>query len=311
MIKNQRITIICPVYNEEVTVPIFYNRFKSVIEKLKYSYGNNYSFDILFIDNCSVDSTLKVIQQLAENDNNVYYLGLSKNFGYQKSIECGIKNARGDGFIIIDVDCEDPPEMIESFLKKYEEGYQIVYGKRVDREEIWFLKLFRKIFYLLTRSVSDENFNLFMAEFCFMTSEVRDAIIQDNNSFPFIRASIGRIGYESYGIDYKRDKRIAGESHYNLYRMTTFAIAGILSSSTFLLRIPAYSFPFWAILIILLYTLQLLNGFEWIMPTMQLLSFLYIGYTVMSISIYEARIYKNGLQRPNVLINKRKTKMQL
>ncbi|MGZ3744451.1 MAG: hypothetical protein ACXWRE_12180 [Pseudobdellovibrionaceae bacterium] len=95
----------------------------------------------------------------------------------------------------------------------------------------------------MTRFVSDEHFFVDMAEFCLMTSEVRDALIQDMSSFPFIRASIGRVGFSFKGVPYKRHPRVAGKSNFNLYRMTSFAVTGILSSSTLPLRTMVYAFP--------------------------------------------------------------------
>lgn len=304
--NKEKLTVICPVFNEQVTIPLFYQRIQKVFSQIR----TKFQCELLFVDNCSTDASLDIIKKIRETDSSVYYLGLSCNYGYQKSIECGLRNAKGDMFVIIDVDCEDPPEMIPQFLQKYQEGYDIVYGKRVDRVEASYLKWLRKVFYQLTRYVSDENFNLFMAEFGLMSKEVRDAILIDNNSFPFIRASIGRIGFESYGISYKREPRIAGESHYNLIRMTTFAIAGILSSSTLLLRLPAYLFIWWALILIGLFFASEFYAVNWAMPVFHLLGFIYCGYSLMSIAIYVARIYKNGLQRPNAVYSRRKTILQ-
>ncbi len=307
MLQNkEKLTVICPVFNEEVTIPLFYRRIQKVFEQVR----NEFDCDLLFVDNCSTDSSLSLIKKLRESDHSVYHLGLSRNYGYQKSIECGLKHAKGDMFVIIDVDCEDPPEMIPQFLEKYKEGYQIVYGKRVDRVEASYLKWLRKLFYQLTRFVSDENFNLFMAEFGLMTKEVRDAILVDNNSFPFIRASIGRIGFDIFGIPYKREPRVAGESHYNLVRMTTFAVAGILSSSTLLLRLTAYMFVFWVALMGLLLVMSEVFAKTWAFSLFLFFGFLYCGYSLMAIAIYVARIYKNGLHRPNAVYSRRKTLLQ-
>ena len=305
-VNKEKLTVICPVFNEQVTIPLFYGRIQKVFQQI----CNEFDCDLLFVDNCSTDGSLNIIKEIRKTDSSVYHLGLSRNYGYQKSIECGLKHAKGDLFVIIDVDCEDPPEMIPQFLAKYKEGYQIVYGKRVDRVEASYLKWLRKVFYQLTRYVSDENFNLFMAEFGLMTKEVRDAILMDNNSFPFIRASIGRIGFDSYGIPYKREPRVAGESHYNLVRMTTFAVAGILSSSTFLLRMSAYMFVFWVALMGLLLTLSEAFEVKWAFSLFLFLGFVYCGYSLMAIAIYVARIYKNGLQRPNAIFSRRKTLLQ-
>lgn len=295
-------TLICPVHNEEQTVLLFYNRVVKVFEKLSVQYECN----LLFVDNSSTDSTLSIIKNLRVKDNRVYYFGLSANVGYQKSIEFALKNAVGDLFAIIDVDCEDPPEMIIEFLEVQKNGYDIVYGERVDREEGSLMKLARKIFYRITRFVSDEKFFVDMAEFCLMTSEVRDAIVQDSSSFPFIRASIGRVGFVFKGIPYKRHKRIAGDTHYNLFRMTTFAVAGILSSSTLPLRFMAYSFP----VVLVVSLVGVFSKSVAIADHFETLLLFYISVGTMFNAIYIARIYKNGLGRPNAHLILRNTVKQ-
>lgn len=296
-------TLICPVYNEEKAVSLFYERVVKVFAALE----NEYRCNLLFIDNSSSDNTLAKIRTARESDNRVFFLTLSKNVGYQRSIECALRNAVGDFFAIVDVDCEDPPEMIENFLKVQKEGYDIVYGERVDREEGEIMKMVRKIFYRLTKFVSDENFFIDMAEFCLITDEVRDAIAQDENSFPFIRASIGRVGFAAKGIPYKRHRRIVGETHYNLYRMITFAVAGILSSTTLPLRFMAYSFPviLGAAAIIYFYFGEMGQSL------FGNIFLVYIGMGTMFNAIYIARIYKNGLHRPNAILVKRNTLKQM
>src|SRR5258708_31034150 len=157
---------------------------------------------------------------------------MSRNVGYHASLECGLRNAVGDLLVFIDVDCEDPPEMILEFVEKYEQGYDIVYGERVDRSESKVMKKARKFFYRLLRAVADEEILLDMAEFSLFTKEVRDAILDENTSFPFLRASIARVGFRRPAIPFKRQSRCAGRTRYDLMRMSVFAVAAMLSAST-------------------------------------------------------------------------------
>lgn len=294
------ITLICPVYNEEKTIPIFYQRVRGLFERLE----KTHLCHLLFIDNCSSDQSIQIIREIRRKDPRVFHLGLSINVGYQRSMEAGLRHAVGDFFVIIDVDCEDPPEMIEEFIQVQKEGYDIVYGERIDRSEGTIVKNMRKVFYRVTRFVSDEHFFVDMAEFCLMTSEVRDALIQDHSSFPFIRASIGRVGFAYKGIPYKRHPRVAGKSNFNFYRMATFAVAGILSSSTLPLRTMVYSFP-------LLLTAGLLSWTGWVSESLfYAVTLFYLAIGLMFNSIYMARIYKNGLGRPNAFLVQRKTERQ-
>ena len=200
--------------------------------------------------------------------------------------------------------------MIPEFLKLHEDGFDIVYGERLDREESALMILGRKLFYRLTKLVADDHFFLDMAEFALVTAEVRDAILIDNNSFPFIRASIGRIGFKARNIPYKRQKRIAGETHYNFVGMAVFAVAGILSASTFPLRIAAYVFPFWLLALTIVCIVGPLTGGVWYQPAALLLGIGFCGYTMTCVSIYLARVYKNGLNRPNFVINRRMSHFQ-
>ena len=303
---RKRLTIICPVFNEAKVITLFYGRIRPVMDKL----AQNYDVNLVFSNNASTDATLFEIEKIRKEAKDVFVLSLTANVGYQRSLECGLRNCKGDLFVFIDVDCEDPPEMILEFVQAHEQGFDIVYGERTDREESEFVKMLRKIFYRTLRAVADEEVILDMAEFSLMTSEVRDAIIQDNTSFPFIRASIGRVGYRRKGITYKRHKRIAGETHYNFLGMTKFAIAGILSSSTLFLRIPIYTLPFWLLLMALLPSAYVLTDNKWYLVATFLAFATYVGATISFIAIYVARIHKNTLGRPNFIIDSRTSSAQ-
>lgn len=301
-----RLTVICPTFNEEASLPVLVERLIATGSKISERYETN----ILFINNASSDRTLEIIKSFHARQPGVYFATLTKNVGYQRAVECGLRTAKGDLFVVIDADCEDPPEMILDFLKKHEEGYDIVYGERVDRPEASWLKGLRRLFYRIARFVADEEIILDMAEFALITSEVRDAIIRDTSSFPFIRASIGRVGFSKVGIPYKRQARVAGETHYNLFSMTTFAVAGILSSSTLLLRLPIYVFPFWlaAVTILALAYVSSESTGSFVLLITVICG--YLGATAAFIAIYVARVYFNTLGRPNYVISRSMSALQ-
>jgi polyisoprenyl-phosphate glycosyltransferase len=301
-----RFTVICPVYNEEKVVPLFFERLLPVVGRL----SDNYRVEILFLNNASTDGTFEAISKLRNEHSFAYIITLSANVGYQRSLECGLRHARGDLMVFIDVDCEDPPEMILRFIEYYEEGHDIVYGERVDREENTIIKSLRKLFYHFVSGVADDDFILYMAEFALITSEVRDAIVNDRSTFPFIRSSIARVGFNRIGIPYKRQKRIAGKTHYNLIGMTIFAVAGILSASTLPLRLPTYALPFWLILTGVLGAIQIETGNPWVQLANVLLGCAYVGGALAFSALYLARTYKNGLGRPNYLVQRRYTYLQ-
>lgn len=301
-----KLTIICPVYNEEKVIYLFFDRIKQVISEL----SARYQIDLVFLNNASTDGTYDLLNELRQSHGFVYVITLSRNVGYQRSLECGLNNVLGDIIAFIDVDCEDPPEMILEFIKYYEQGYDIVYGERLDREENRVIKSLRKLFYHIVQSVADEDIILYMAEFSLFTSEVRDAIVQDKNSFPFIRSSIARVGFRRIGIPYKRHRRIAGETNYNLLGMAIFAIAGILSASTLALRLPIYLLPLWLMLTVLLGIEQIETGNPWFLFANLILAATYLGGAIAFTALYVARTYKNSLGRPNYLMHRRFTHLQ-
>ena len=299
------LAILVPVYNEEQVVPLFFGRMEPLLEQLRQGYRPQ----LVFLNNASSDGTLAAIESVRGRYADTYVLTLSRNVGYQRSLEFGLRHCHADLFVFIDVDCEDPPEMILDFVARHRDGYDIVYGERVDRVEIASVKLMRKIFYRLLRAIADEDIILDMAEFSLMTAEVRDAVIQDRSSFPFIRASIGRVGFRRLGIPYRRHPRIAGTTHYNFWGMTTFAVGGLLSASTLLLRVVTYALPLWIVV---------MGGLAWFagrgteaaLAAMQFLGFAYCGTALSFISIYLARIYKNTLGRPNAFLDSSRSRPQ-
>lgn len=296
MQNNNLVSIICAVHNEEKTIQLFYDRLKNIIDNL------DYDFEIIFTNNRSTDSTLSIIQQLIKTDPRVKVLTFSRNFGYQCSVQAGMTYAKGDCMITIDVDCEDPPELIPVFLKKWEEGFDIVYGIRTNRPESRLLIGMRNLFYKILRFTADTEIILNMAEFGLIANYVRDGIINNTNTFPFLRTEIAYSGYKSFGVKYDREKRIAGETHYNFWRMAIFAIGGILSSSTFPFRLAVFVFPLVFIFNLLMLIADIYLGGVYF-KLLTVFDFLYVTLLLTTHGIYLARIYKNGLGRPLYIVD--------
>jgi polyisoprenyl-phosphate glycosyltransferase len=296
---SQLLTVLCPVHNEASVIPLFFARIRPVLDRL----SARYSVDLVFLNNASTDETVRAIEEVRRSWPDTYMITMSKNVGYHASLECGLRNASGDLLVFIDVDCEDPPEMILQFVEKYEQGYDIAYGERVDREESKAIKAARKLFYRILRAVADDEILLDMAEFSLFTREVRNAILDENTSFPFLRASIGRVGFRHASIPFKRQKRVGGSTHYNLARMSIFAIGGILSASTLFLRLPILILPFWLLSLAGLGVGYIFTHSLWFAVGAFLVFAAYVGATAAFTALYLARAYKNGLQRPNAFID--------
>lgn len=303
MSDRKLISIICAVFNEEEAIPLFYERLQGALSPLR----EQYDFELIFTNNRSSDRTLDVILDLRRKDPAVQVLTLSRNFGYQASVMAGLRHASGAAIVVIDVDCEDPPEMIRIFVKEWENGFDIVYGERVKRSEFYGLQLVRKAFYRLNRLLADSEIILDMAEFSLISARVRDLILENDSTFPFLRTEVAYVGFDRKGIPYKRQPRLYGKTHYNFISMVQFAIGGILSSSTFPLRLAAYlCFPFVLTNLFLLY-LELWAGVEKAFHILVVMDFLYVLLFIACICIYLARSYKNGVARPVFIVDWRKS----
>ena len=299
MSGKQLLSIVCPVYNEQDNILPFYDRFLEVVQTLEQSY----EFELIFTNNRSTDDTPAIILQLHEQNPKVKLLTFARNFGYQASILGGLTFAQGDATVVIDVDCEDPPEMIRDFVKYWEEGYDVVYGIRAKREESEVMQALRRLFYRILRVMADSDVILNMAEFALITRVVRDAIINNKSTFPFLRTEIGYAGFKRIGLPYIRQARQHGKTHYNFLGMAAFAIGGILSSSTFLLRLSAYIGALLLPLNLVLLGLDLANVSDKAFTVSVFLDLMYLVFFLAVLSTYNARIYKNGVQRPVFIVD--------
>ena len=297
--RKPLVSIICPVYNEERAVPLFYDRLNAAWASL----SAKYDFELIFTNNRSVDGTLASIQALREKDLKVQVITLSRNFGYQASVLAGISYSTGEATVVIDVDCEDPPEMLPLFIAKWEKGYDIVYGLRANRPEPRALILMRKLFYRLLRLMADTDIVLDMAEFALVSARVRNVMCNNKNTFPFLRAEIGYSGFLRYGITYDRQQRTVGKSYYNLWGMIQFAIAGILSVSTFPIRIAVYAWPFIVMVNALLLALDLSGMSSSAFKMLVALDLLYAITLLTTQGLFLARLYKNIIGRPVFIVD--------
>ena len=294
------VSIVCPVYNEERAVPLFYQRLIGALKGVE----DRVRFEFLFVNNRSTDQTAEEVRKLREKDPRVQLLTMSRNFGYQASISAGMRHATGDAIVNIDVDCEDPPELIPQFIERWLAGADVAYGVRAQREEFVLMHWARKFFYRLTRLVSDHEIVLDMAEFFLVDKRGRDAVLATRSTFPFVRGQVGYVGFKREGVPYKSEKRIVGETHYNLLSAIRFGVAGILSSSTLPLRVLAYLgavlFAVDGVTAVMALTADLgrsLGLVKWIAAVVLLnLAGTMAGLSL--IGIYLARVYKDVMSLP-------------
>jgi dolichol-phosphate mannosyltransferase len=304
---RRRVSIVTPVYNEATALPIFYERLAKVLATLE----DRYRFEILFSDNRSTDATADKVRELRARDPRVQLLALSRNYGYQASMVAGMRQASGDAIIFIDVDCEDPPEMIPLFLDGWEGGNDIVYGIRDRRQEPFHVTLARKLFYRVNKMIADSDILVDVAEFCLMTAEVRDAVSSGLSTFPFIRAEVAHYGFQRMGIHYDRQPRVGGKSHYSYYGMARFAIAGILTSTTVPLRLSLYGLPLLFLSNALLLWLEASGRWGMAFKALVALDLLYVATALAFVALYTGRNYRNVVGRPIAVVDFRRSALDV
>ena len=198
----KKISVIVPMYNEEEVASKCYERIKGVMSGLE-----NYEHELVIVNDGSTDNTLQILREIARNDNDVKVISFSRNFGHECATECGINYCRGDAAIIIDADLQDPPENIPEMIKIWEDGNEIVYGKRKIRKgESFFKKMTAKAFYRFLDKMSDTKIPLDTGDFRLIDRKVLDDICQMPEKNKFMRGLISWCGYKQYAYEYERDK---------------------------------------------------------------------------------------------------------
>ncbi|MBU3181223.1 glycosyltransferase family 2 protein [Clostridium psychrophilum] len=228
-------SVVVPLYNEELVINESYKRLKSVMDSTMETY------EILFINDGSRDSTKHEVENICRKDNHIKLINFSRNFGHQAAITAGMNEALGDAVVVIDADLQDPPEAIIDMIKKWKEGYDVVYGKRIKRVgETFFKKFTASAFYRILRSLTSIDIPVDTGDFRLIDRKVCDAL----NSLPeknrFIRGLVSWVGYKQTFVEFVRQERFAGETKYSLKKMLTLAFDGLTSFSYKPLVISGY-----------------------------------------------------------------------
>ena len=228
MDNKKLLSIIIPCFNEEEVISETFKRILKIASEIKYL-----DIEIIFIDDGSKDLTPVLLQNFVNKENFVKAIFLSRNFGHQIAVTAGLDASKGDAVVIIDADLQDPPEVIHEMILEWEKGYDVVYGKRIDRKgESIFKKLTAKIFYRVLNMLSDVYIPLDTGDFRLISKNVVQNLKQMPEKDRFLRGMISWVGFRQTAIKYHRDKRFAGVSKYPLRKMLKFASDGILSFST-------------------------------------------------------------------------------
>ncbi len=305
----KKISLVIPMYYEEQVAEECYKRLTKVLKEIK-----DYEYEIIFVNDGSKDKTLEILENIAKEDKNVKVVSFSRNFGHQAAVTAGLKYVTGDAIVIMDADLQDPPELIPDMLKYWEDGYEVIYGKRKTREgESAFKLLTAKAFYNTLNKLSDVEIPKDTGDFRLVDKKVVDVI----NSLPehnkFLRGLFSWVGFKQYAYEYERKERFAGKTKYPLKKMLKLAQDGILSFSTKPLKIVG-GFGILSVIIsiaILIYSIlsfafkwnNLTQGWTSLMCTMTFLGGV-ILISLWMIGEYIARIYDETKQRPQYIVDK-------
>ena len=299
-------SIVLPVYNEQENLTSLFTRVNKALQSLKKD------FEIIFINDGSHDKTKDILEDLHKKNNNIKIINFSRNFGHQTAVTAGLDFASGEQVAILDADLQDPPEILPKFFTKLDEGYDVVYAIRKKRKENIFKRIAYSLFYKILHLIASVDIPLDSGDFCVLSRRMVKTI----NSFPernrFIRGLRSWAGFKQIGLEYEREKRLAGTSKYGLKKLFKLAFDGIFSFSFIPLQImfvlgSASLFLsimgiFWAIYMKFFTTAyNRVPGFA----TTTILIMFVGGLQLFSIGImgeYLRRVYDEVKQRPQYII---------
>jgi dolichol-phosphate mannosyltransferase len=301
------ISIVVPIYNEEKNILLLYERLKNAANAVSSNH------ELIFVNDGSTDSSFFELMKLAENDNRVFYINFSRNFGHQIAVTAGLDYSKGDVVVIIDGDLQDPPELIPELYAKYKEGYEVVYAQRIKRKgESWFKKISAKCFYRILKKTTHIDIPVDTGDFRLIDRKIVEYLKQMPEQNKFLRGQIAWIGFKQTAVHFERQERIHGKTNYPFSKMLKLALDGITGFSDKPLAFVTKAGLFISTLsfLIILYAIfshfvlnQTIKGW-----TSLIISCMFIGgIQLISIGIigeYISRMNKNILNRPLYIVGK-------
>lgn len=295
------LSVVVPAYNEEAVLPAFHERLGAVFKRLPLR------CEVVYVNDGSRDGTQALIDKLAEQDDWVSSVDLSRNFGKEIAMTAGLDHARGDAIVIIDADLQDPPELIEQLVQEWQAGFDVVYARRTVRDgETWLKKATAAAFYRVIQRVSRVQIPRDTGDFRLMSRRAIDALLQLREQHRFMKGLFAWVGFPQKAVEYRRDPRLAGESKFNYWKLWNFALEGITSFTIAPLKIATYvglliatlafCYGAWVISKTLLFG-DPVRGYPSLMATVLFLG----GVQLVFIGVlgeYLGRIYNETKQRP-------------
>jgi polyisoprenyl-phosphate glycosyltransferase len=303
------ISIVVPAYNEQDNVNELTTRLKSV-----FAANPTYDFEAIIVENGSLDNTYEKLLAVHQQDNRFKILQLARNFRMDGGITAGLNSATGDAAVIMTADLQDPPELITEFIKKWEEGYENIYGIVTKRNGTGLIRRFNsQLFYKVANALTDGKIPSNVSDFRLVDRKVYETINSIHERNRFIRGLFAWVGYKSIGIKHERAERFAGVSGAHTFKVIELAIKGIFAHSYVPLKfitvigIAVSTLSF----ILLLWTVT--KAVLWGVPfagygmimTVMLLMFGILFTMLGIVSEYIGLIYEEVKQRPNFIVSKK------
>ena len=302
------ISVVVPVYNEQENIEVFHQAIQTAFRDL------NYDYELIFVDDGSKDASAFILQNLTEQDSNVQFIMLSRNFGHQTALTCGLDNAKGDAVITMDGDMQHPPSMLPALIKDWEDGFELVQTVRLSTEDAEIVKkITSKAYYKLINMLAQVPVVEGGSDFRLMDKKVLQAFKLYRERGRFIRGLVGLLGFKHKQVEFIAPSRFAGVSKFSLRKMLHFALDGITSLSTVPLRISFYCGIILGLMSIImtghvlyikLFTEEAVAGWS----TLAASTFFIGGIQLMSIGVlgeYIARVFLEVKQRPLYIIGKK------
>ncbi len=224
---NKLISYIFPIYNESGNIELLYQTITDLLKQ-----NQKYNYELIFINDGSRDDSLDKLVALQHHDKRITIIDFARNFGHQIAVTAGLDQAAGDAVIIMDSDMQDPPKVSFELIKKWEEGYDVVYAQRRTRKDTAFKKLSADLYYRTLQKVADINIPRNTGDFRLIDRKVVNELKRFKEHNRFLRGMVSFVGFKQVAVQFDRDERNAGETGYPLKKMIKFAADGIFSFST-------------------------------------------------------------------------------
>jgi len=311
------LSVIVPAYNEEKNIRPFYDKFKGVFRSLE----NNYQYELIFINDGSEDGTNDEIEKITKEDGRVKYIDFSRNFGKEIATTAGINLCSGDACIMLDADLQHPAELIPDFIRKWEEGYEVVVGIREESKSDSWIKIFGgKVFYWVLNNITDTKILPNATDFRLLDRIVIDEFNRFSEAKRLTRGLIDWLGFKRTCITFQANERLHGTASYSIWKLTKLAFHSFVSLSLFPLKIAGY-------IGIFITTVSLVSGtyiflgkyfFNWYWALtfsdsedLAIFIVFLVGILLMSIgliSLYIANIHEEVIKRPLYVMRRNKFK---